>query len=74
MPFDLIKKKLYGNLRKLLNLAEESAYRVLTNEGPDQTHISGVPIIMKTYELHKDNAEVVESIVTLLMELAEYGR
>jgi len=52
---------------------EESAYRVLTNEGPDNTHIAGVPIIMKTYELHKDNADVVESIVTLLMELAEYG-
>ena len=56
-----------------LLLAEESAYRVLTNEGPNETHIAGVPIIINTYELHKDNAEVVESIVTLIMELAEYG-
>lgn len=56
-----------------LYITEESAYRVLTNEGPDESHIAGVPIIMNTYELHKDNAEVVESIVTLIMELAEYG-
>ena len=55
-------------------ISEESAYRVLTNEGPNKTHIAGVPIIINTYELHKDNAEVVESIVTLIMELAEYGR
>ena len=54
-------------------LVEESAYRVLTNEGPNNTHIAGVPIVIHTYDLHKDNAEVVESIVTLLMELAEYG-
>ena len=58
----------------ILYISEESAYRVLTNEGPDKTHIAGVPIIINTYELHKDNAEVVESIVTLIMELAEYGR
>lgn len=36
--------------------------------------MAGVPIIMKAYELHKDNAEVVESIVSLVMELAEYGK
>ncbi|XP_053380430.1 serine/threonine kinase-like domain-containing protein STKLD1 isoform X2 [Mercenaria mercenaria] len=59
-------------LASLVEIDEESAYRVLTNEGPDNTHIAGIPIILKTYELHKDNAEVVESIVTLLMELAEY--
>ncbi|XP_060595198.1 serine/threonine kinase-like domain-containing protein STKLD1 isoform X3 [Ruditapes philippinarum] len=59
-------------LASLVEIDEESAYRVLTNEGPGNTHIAGIPIIMKTYELHKDNAEVVESVVTLLMELAEY--
>lgn len=53
---------------------EESAYKVLTNEAPGGGHIAGVPKIMKAYELHKDNAEVVESVVTLLMELAEYGQ
>ncbi|KAL4218629.1 JUN phosphorylation [Mactra antiquata] len=59
-------------LASLVESNEESAYRVLANEGPNKTHIAGVPIIMSTYELHKDNAEVVESIVTLLMELADY--
>ncbi|XP_052790409.1 serine/threonine kinase-like domain-containing protein STKLD1 isoform X2 [Mya arenaria] len=60
-------------LASLVEIDEESAYRVLTNEGPNNTHIPGIPIVMKTYDLHKDNAEVVESIVTLLMELAEYA-
>lgn len=53
---------------------EESAYRVLTDEAPDGGHIAGIPKIIKAYELHKDNAEVVASIVSLVMELAEYGR
>jgi hypothetical protein len=35
--------------------------------------VAGVPIVLKAYELHKDNAEVVESIVSLVMELSEYG-
>lgn len=58
----------------MLYITEESAYRVLTNEAPGGGHIPGVPKILKAYELHKDNAEVVESIVTLVMELAEYGK
>lgn len=53
---------------------EESAYRVLTDEAPDGGHIAGIPKIIKAYELHKDNAEVVASIVSLVMELAEYGK
>ncbi|KAJ8300816.1 hypothetical protein KUTeg_022335 [Tegillarca granosa] len=59
-------------LASLVEQDEESAYRVLTNEAPGGGHIPGVPKILKAYELHKDNAEVVESIVTLVMELAEY--
>ncbi|KAL3870906.1 hypothetical protein ACJMK2_038937 [Sinanodonta woodiana] len=59
-------------LASLVDVDEESAYRVLTNEGPKGTHIPGIPIIKKTYELHRDNVEVVESIVTLFMELANY--
>ncbi|KAL5011496.1 hypothetical protein ScPMuIL_010047 [Solemya velum] len=58
-------------LASLVEADEESSYRVLTNHGPDGKHIAGVPIIIKAYELHKDNAEVVESIVTLFMELTE---
>lgn len=53
--------------------SEESAYRVLTNEIEGGGHVAGVPIVLKAYELHKDNAEVVESIVSLVMELSEYG-
>jgi len=34
--------------------------------------VKGIPIILKAYEIHKDNAEVVEAIVILLLELAEY--
>ncbi|XP_021369620.1 serine/threonine kinase-like domain-containing protein STKLD1 isoform X2 [Mizuhopecten yessoensis] len=59
-------------LASLVEPDEESAYRVLTNEATGGGHISGIPKVMSAYELHKDNAEVVESIATLLMELAEY--
>ncbi|CAG2251306.1 STKLD1 [Mytilus edulis] len=58
-----------------LTLNEESIkliYRVLTNEVSTGGHVAGVPIILKAYDLHKDNAEVVESIVSLVMELSEY--
>ncbi|XP_011442457.4 serine/threonine kinase-like domain-containing protein STKLD1 isoform X3 [Magallana gigas] len=59
-------------LASLVEPDEESAYRVLTDEAPDGGHIAGIPKIIKAYELHKDNAEVVASIVSLVMELAEY--
>lgn len=32
----------------------------------------GIPIILKAYETHKENAEVVESICSLLLELSDY--
>ena len=41
---------------------------------PDGRYNAGIPIILKAYELHKDNAEVVASIAMLVMELAEYGK
>ncbi|XP_060069798.1 serine/threonine kinase-like domain-containing protein STKLD1 [Ylistrum balloti] len=59
-------------LASLVEPDEESAYRVLANEASGGGHITGIPKVMSAYELHKDNAEVVESIATLLMELAEY--
>ena len=59
-------------LASLVEPDEESAYRVLTNESEGGGHVAGVPIVLKAYELHKDNAEVVESIVSLVMELSEY--
>ncbi|KAK3087169.1 hypothetical protein FSP39_002522 [Pinctada imbricata] len=59
-------------LASLVEPDEESAYRVLNDEAPDGGHIAGIPIILKAYDLHKDNAEVVASIATVVMELAEY--
>ncbi|XP_046542734.1 serine/threonine kinase-like domain-containing protein STKLD1 [Haliotis rubra] len=61
-------------LSGLVEPDEECAYRVLTSEGGSDAAESkdGIPIIMRAYELHKDNADVVESIVTLFMELVEY--
>jgi len=38
----------------------------------DLSVIKGIPIILKAYEMHKENAEVVEGIVSLILELAEY--
>ncbi|XP_066293855.1 serine/threonine kinase-like domain-containing protein STKLD1 isoform X2 [Branchiostoma lanceolatum] len=49
-------------------LPEESAYRLLENEGE-----AGIPIVLETYELHKDNPEVVENVCTLINELAQYN-
>ncbi|XP_071097519.1 serine/threonine kinase-like domain-containing protein STKLD1 [Haliotis cracherodii] len=61
-------------LSGLVEPDEECAYRVLTSEGGSGAAESkdGIPVIMRAYELHKDNADVVESIVTLIMELTEY--
>ncbi|XP_041369024.1 serine/threonine kinase-like domain-containing protein STKLD1 isoform X2 [Gigantopelta aegis] len=51
---------------------EECAFRMLAGEESKTETPSGIPVIMKAYELHKDNAEVVEAIVGLFAELAEY--
>jgi len=47
---------------------------VLTNEAEGGGHVTGIPKVIEAYNLHKDNAEVVESVATLIMELAEYGK
>ncbi|XP_070175840.1 serine/threonine kinase-like domain-containing protein STKLD1 isoform X1 [Littorina saxatilis] len=59
-------------LTTLVEPNEECAYRVLTSDKPDDASTPGIPIIIKAYELHRDNAEVVEAIVNLIMELCEY--
>lgn len=51
---------------------EECAYKVLTNIREDGTEEAGIPYITEAYRLHKDNAQVVQNITTLLMELCEY--
>ena len=55
-------------------LSEESAYKVLNNPSPDGKSIAGIPIIIEAYNQHKDNAEVVDNVWTLFMELTEYGK
>ncbi|KAK7477366.1 hypothetical protein BaRGS_00031384, partial [Batillaria attramentaria] len=59
-------------LSTLVEPNEECAYRVLTSDKPEDEKPAGIPIIIKAYELHRDNAEVVEAIVNLIMELCEY--
>ncbi len=47
---------------------------MLCNKWED-SELQGIPILMDAYhQQHKDNAEVVESICTLVMELCEYGQ
>ena len=46
---------------------------MLSNQRDGQ-EVAGIPVIMAAYAAHKDNAEVIESICTLIMELAEYGK
>ena len=40
----------------------------------DGTEMEGLPVLFDVYCNHRDNAEVIESICTVLMELAEYGK
>jgi len=56
-----------------LSSTEESAYKVLNNPQADGTAIAGIPIIISAYHQHKDNADVVENICSLFMELSEYS-
>lgn len=55
-------------------LTEENAYKVLNNPLSDGKTVAGIPIILEVYNKHKDNAEVVEGVCSLLMELTEYGK
>ena len=71
----MVSKLNEENLSKLSVVAifsEESAYTVLSHV-KDDVEIQGLLIIKKAYVQHRDNAEVVETICSLLLELAEYG-
>lgn len=57
----------------IILFAEESAYKVLNNPQENGKSIAGIPLIIEAYNQHKDNADVVESICSLLLELSEYG-
>ena len=54
-------------------LAEECAFRVLTNCKENGEEEPGIPYVTEVYSYHKDNAEVVEAICALILELCQYG-
>ena len=43
------------------------------NSRDDDHENNGLPVIVAAYEQHKDNSEVVETIVALLKELVSYS-
>ncbi|XP_055896937.1 serine/threonine kinase-like domain-containing protein STKLD1 isoform X2 [Biomphalaria glabrata] len=59
-------------LATVVQANEECAYRFLTSAQPEDEDPTGIATIFAAYELHKDNAMVVEGIVRLLVELASY--
>ena len=46
---------------------------MLTNLNKDGVEEPGIPYITEAYYKHRDNAEVVENICVLFMELCEYS-
>lgn len=52
---------------------EECAFAFLSSEKEDCGSHTGIPTVMEAYKVHKDNADVVEAIVRLLLELSHYG-
>ncbi|XP_074655282.1 serine/threonine kinase-like domain-containing protein STKLD1 [Tubulanus polymorphus] len=58
-------------LTDLIYADEEHAYLVL-NCSRSHAYYDGIFEILKAYNEHKDNVKVIENIVTVIMELAEY--
>ena len=46
---------------------------MLTNLNKDGVEEPGIPYITEAYYQHRDNAEVVENICVLFMELCDYS-
>ncbi|BFZ05607.1 hypothetical protein BsWGS_08646 [Bradybaena similaris] len=59
-------------LATVVESSEECAYEFLSGDAEDNSSPTGIPTVMEAYRLHKDNADVVESIVRLLLELSNY--
>ncbi|CAK7290615.1 Serine/threonine kinase-like domain-containing protein STKLD1 [Vulpes lagopus] len=57
----------YRGLARLAKMSELAALHVVAAEGS-----SGLNLIKETYELHKDDPEVVENVCMLLAHLASY--
>ena len=53
---------------------EESAYQMLSAPKPDGKEIAGIPVIVKLYAAHRDNADVVKNLVAMVAELTEYSK
>ncbi|XP_025112507.1 serine/threonine kinase-like domain-containing protein STKLD1 isoform X2 [Pomacea canaliculata] len=59
-------------LAALVEPNEECAYRMLTSDDLQDKRLTGIPVLIKAYQLHRDNPDIVEAIITVIMELCEY--
>lgn len=41
---------------------------------PDGTEIAGIPVMVKLYAAHRDNADIVKNLVAVIAELTEYSK
>lgn len=41
---------------------------------PDGTEIAGIPVVVKLYTAHRDNADIVKNLVAVVAELTEYSK
>ncbi|CAG5119787.1 unnamed protein product, partial [Candidula unifasciata] len=68
--------KVVKNCCKVLATAveadEDCGYRFIADDKEEDDTPGGIQTIMKAYNVHRDNADVVESIVRLLLELSQY--
>lgn len=46
---------------------------MLTSDDLQDKRLTGIPVLIKAYQLHRDNPDIVEVIITVIMELCEYG-
>ncbi|XP_054376781.1 serine/threonine kinase-like domain-containing protein STKLD1 isoform X6 [Pongo abelii] len=64
----LLVNNAYRGLASLVKVSELAAFKVVVQEEGG----SGLSLIKETYQLHRDNPEVVENVGMLLVHLASY--
>ncbi|XP_058300689.1 serine/threonine kinase-like domain-containing protein STKLD1 isoform X8 [Hylobates moloch] len=65
----LLVNNAYQGLARLVKVSELAAFKVVVQEEGG----SGLSLIKETYQLHRDDPEVVENMGMLLVHLASYG-
>ncbi|XP_055126466.1 serine/threonine kinase-like domain-containing protein STKLD1 isoform X7 [Symphalangus syndactylus] len=65
----LLVNNAYRGLARLVKVSELAAFKVVVQEEGG----SGLSLIKETYQLHRDDPEVVENMGMLLVHLASYG-